>query len=213
MRYPELKVKSMSLFPIFLKLEGRRCLVVGAGNVGEPKIQSLLAAHAEVLVVAPEATATVQSWAESGAITWNRRGFDSSDLDGAVLVIAATASEVINDAVFLEAQRRSILCNSVDDPQHCDFFYPAVIRRGDFQVAISTAGHSPALAQRLRTELEEQFGPEYAGWVSELGRVRQDLFAADMNPEERKQRLHELASREAFETARLSERIYARTEA
>jgi len=203
----------MSLFPIFLKLDGRRCLVVGAGNVGEPKIQSLLAAHAEVVVVAPEATTTVQGWAESGSITWNRKRFESSDLDSAVLVIAATASEAINEAVFIEAQRRGILCNSVDDPQHCDFYYPAVVRRGDFQVAISTAGHSPALAQRLRSELEAQFGPEYAEWVNELGRVRQDLFAADMNPEERKQRLRELASREAFETARLSERIYARTEA
>jgi len=203
----------MSLFPIFLKLEGRQCLVVGAGKVGEPKIQSLLAARAQVVVVAPEATTTVQGWAESGSITWNRRGFESSDLDGVVLVIAATASEATNEAVFLEAKRRGILCNSVDDPEHCDFFYPAVVRRGDFQVAISTAGHSPALAQRLRSELEAQFGPEYAEWVNELGRVRQDLFAADMNPEERKQRLHELASREAFETARLSERIYARTEA
>ena len=203
----------MSLFPIFLKLEGRRCLVVGAGKVGEPKIQSLLASNAEVVVVAPEASTKVQGWAASGTITWNRRGFESSDLDGAVLVIAATASEEINEAVFLDAQRRSILCNSVDDPEHCDFYYPAVIRRGDFQVAISTAGHSPALAQRLRTELEEQFGPEYAGWVSELGRVRQELFAAEMNSEERKQRLRELASRKAFETAQLSERIYARTEA
>jgi precorrin-2 dehydrogenase/sirohydrochlorin ferrochelatase len=203
----------MSLFPIFLKLEGRRCLVVGAGKVGEPKIRSLLVAHAEVLVVAPEATETVQGWAESGAITWNRRGFESSDLGGAVLVIAATSSAVVNQMVFVEAQLRGILCNSVDDPEHCDFFYPAVVRRGDFQVAISTAGHSPALAQRLRSELEEQFGPEYAGWVSELGKVRQELFAIEMSSEKRKRILHELASREAFETARLSERIYARTEA
>lgn len=203
----------MSLFPIFLKLDGRRCLLVGAGKVGEPKIQSLLAARADVVVVAPEATPTVQAWAKAGSITWNRRVFESSDMDGAVLVITATASGATNEAVFLEARRRGILCNSVDDPEHCDFFYPAVVRRGDFQVAISTAGHSPALAQRLRSELEEQFGPEYAEWVSELGRMRQELFAADMNPEERKQRLHELASREAFETVQLSERIYARTEA
>jgi precorrin-2 dehydrogenase/sirohydrochlorin ferrochelatase len=112
----------MSLFPIFLKLEGRRCLVVGAGKVGEPKIRSLLVAHAEVLVVAPEATETVQGWAESGAITWNRRGFESSDLGGAVLVIAATSSAVVNQMVFVEAQLRGILCNSVDDPEHCDFF-------------------------------------------------------------------------------------------
>lgn len=203
----------MSLFPIFLKLDGRRCLIVGAGKVGEPKIESLLAAHAEVIVVAPEASPIVEAWAEAGVVTWHCRAFEHSDLDGAVLVIAATSSEAVNEAVFVEAQRRGILCNSVDDPQHCDFFYPAVVRRGDFQVAISTAGNSPALAQRLRTELEKQFGPEYAEWVSELGRVREQLFASDINPEERRQKLHELASREAFQAAQLSERIYERTEA
>ncbi len=203
----------MSLFPIFLKLDGRRCLVVGAGKVGEPKIESLLAAQAEVIVVAPEATATVEAWAEAGVVTWHRRAFDITDLDGAFLVIAATSSEAVNGAAFIETQKREILCNSVDDPQHCDFFYPAVVRRGDFQLAISTAGNSPALAQRLRTELEKQFGPEYAGWVSELGRVRGELFASNIDPEERRQKLHELASREAFQAAQLSERIYERTEA
>ncbi|HEV7220833.1 MAG TPA: bifunctional precorrin-2 dehydrogenase/sirohydrochlorin ferrochelatase [Terriglobales bacterium] len=203
----------MSLFPIFLKLDGRRCLVVGAGKVGEPKIESLLAAHAEVIVVAPQATATVEARAGTGGITWHRRAFDHSDLDGAVLVIAATSSVAVNETVFVEAQRRGILCNSVDDPEHCDFFYPAVVRRGDFQVAISTGGNSPALAQRLRTELEKQFGPEYAEWVSELGRAREQLFTSDINSEERRQKLHELASRETFQAAQLSERICERTEA
>ncbi|MFI5072881.1 MAG: bifunctional precorrin-2 dehydrogenase/sirohydrochlorin ferrochelatase, partial [Terriglobales bacterium] len=98
-------------------------------------------------------------------------------------------------------------------PEHCDFFYPAVVRRGDFQVAISTGGNSPALAQRLRTELEKQFGPEYAEWVSELGRAREQLFTSDINSEERRQKLHELASRETFQAAQLSERICERTEA
>ena len=203
----------MSLFPIFLKLEGRRCLVVGAGKVGEPKIESLLTAGADVVVIAPDATAAVGAWSNSGMITWHRRSFQLNDLNGATLAITATASQEVNESVFVEARRRGILCNSVDDPERCDFFYPAVVRRGDFQVAISTAGHSPALAQRLRSELEEQFGPEYSEWVSELGRVRQELFSVDMDPEERKRRLHELASREAFETAQMSERLYARTEA
>ena len=203
----------MSLFPIFLKLDGRRCLVVGAGKVGEPKIESLLNARADVFVISPDATPAVEAWADSGIITWHRRRFQLNDLNGATLVITATASQGVNESVFVEAQRRGILCNSVDDPQHCDFFYPAVVRRGDFQVAISTAGNSPALAQRLRSELEKQFGPEYAEWVSELGRVRQELFALDIDPEERRQKLHELASHEAFQAAQLSERIYERTEA
>jgi precorrin-2 dehydrogenase/sirohydrochlorin ferrochelatase len=203
----------MSLFPIFLKLEGRRCLVVGAGNVGEPKIESLLTAHAEVIVVATEATTQVERWDEEQLIIWHRRAFEPNDLDGAALVITATASQAVNQSVFTEAKQRGILCNSVDDPERCDFFYPAVVRRGDFQVAISTAGHSPALAQRLRRELGEQFGPEYSAWVAELGKARQELFAVEMDAEERKQRLHELASREAFQSAQLLERIYARTEA
>jgi uroporphyrin-III C-methyltransferase/precorrin-2 dehydrogenase/sirohydrochlorin ferrochelatase len=96
--------------------------------------------------------------------------------------------------VFAEARARGVLCNSVDDPDNCDFYYPAVVNRGDLQIAISTAGHSPALAQRLRQELERQFGPEYAEWLQRLGDERRALFAADMDPEARKQRLHELAA-------------------
>ena len=89
----------------------------------------------------------------------------------------------------------------VDDPEYCDFYYPAVVRRGDLQLAISTNGHSPALAQRIRRELEMQFGPEYGEWLEELGRIRQQLFASKIDPEERRRLLHELASREAFEKA------------
>ncbi len=190
----------MSLFPIFMKLAGRRCVVVGAGEIGAPKIQSLLTAEAEVTVIAPEARPVVEAWADSQTISWHRRNFEPADLDGATLVIAATSSPEVNESVFLEAQRRGILCNSVDDPEHCDFFYAAVVRRGDFQIAISTAGHSPALAQRLRSELEEQFGPEYAGWVDKLGKERQRLFSLDLDPDERRRKLHKLASSESFES-------------
>ncbi|MBS1849531.1 MAG: bifunctional precorrin-2 dehydrogenase/sirohydrochlorin ferrochelatase [Acidobacteria bacterium] len=199
----------MSLFPIFLKLQGRSCLVVGAGRIGEPKIQSLVAAGAKVRVVAPLATAQVADWAEAGALRWEQREFRSTDLEGVFLVIAATASPEVNAAVFQEAQARHILCNAVDDPEHCDFYYPAVVQRGDLQVAISTAGHSPALAQRLRRELEEQFGPEYEAWVEQLGTIRQQLFASNMDPEERRRLLHELASQEAFQRS-LENRVIAR---
>lgn len=183
-----------------MKLAGRRCVVVGAGKIGEPKIQSLLTAEAEVTVIAPDATPVVEAWAHSQTISWHRRAFEAADLDGATLVIAATPSPEVNESVFLEAQRRGILCNSVDDPEHCDFFYPAVVRRGDLQIAISTAGHSPALAQRLRSELEEQFGPEYAEWVDALGEERQRLFSLDIDPEERRRKLHKLAGSEPFKS-------------
>jgi precorrin-2 dehydrogenase/sirohydrochlorin ferrochelatase len=191
----------MTLFPMFVKLEGRSCLVVGAGTIGEPKIGSLLASGASVRVIAPRASAAVAEWARAGEITWEAREFNSSDLDGVFLVIAATSSRDVNETIFLEARQRNILCNVVDDPEHCDFYYPAVVRRGDLQLAISTNGNSPALAQRIRRDLEVQFGPEYGEWLAELGKIRHQLFASEMNPDDRRRRLHELASREAFEQA------------
>lgn len=186
---------------MFMKLEGRSCLVVGAGTVGEPKIGSLLAAGASVRVIALRVTPAVAEWARSGAIAWEERGFNASDLDGVFLVIAATNSRDVNATIFHEAQRLNILCNVVDDPEYCDFYYPAVVRRGELQLAISTNGHSPALAQRIRRELEEQFGPEYGDWLEELGRIRKQLFASNIDPEDRRHLLHELASREAFAKA------------
>jgi len=179
---------------MFLKLEGRPCLVVGAGTVAEGKIGSLLLAGATVRVVAPQANAAVLEWARTGVIRWEAREFSPLDLDNVFLVIAATSSNEVNESVFREAQRRDVLCNVADHPQHCDFYYPAVVRRGQLQIAISTAGESPALAQRLRRELEIQFGPEYESWVEQLGKARSELFARDINPEERRRRLHELAS-------------------
>ena len=195
----------MTLFPIFLKLEGHSCLVVGAGSIGEPKIESLLTSGASIRVIAPVATAAVAEWAQAGKIVWEAREFRTADLDGVFLVVAATSSREVNGAIFREAQQRNILCNVVDDPEYCDFYYPAVVRRGDLQLAISTNGHSPALAQRIRRELEIQFGPEYGEWLEELGKIRQQLFARGMNPDERRRLLHELASREAFEREQSNE--------
>ncbi len=186
---------------MFLKLEGRTCLVIGAGSVGEPKIRSLLQAKADVRVIAPETTAAVAAWANAGVLTWQSRNFVPQDLDGAFLVIAATNSPGVNDEIYREAQRRKLLCNAVDDPEHCDFYYPAVVRRGQLQFAISTGGRSPALAQRLRRELEAQFSAEYAGWVEELGNAREKLQASDLEPEAKKRKLHELASQEPFAAA------------
>jgi precorrin-2 dehydrogenase / sirohydrochlorin ferrochelatase len=189
----------MSLFPMFLKLEDRPCLVVGAGKIGEGKIRSLLVAHAKVRVIAPWATPTVSAWARAGVLDWEARPFQADDLNSIFLVVGATSSAEINDTVYREAQRRQILCNIVDDPERCDFYYPSVVRRGDLQVAISTAGHSPALAQRLRREFEAQLAPVYAGWLEELGKVRKNLFSHAMNPEDRRGLLHSVASRQAFE--------------
>ena len=183
---------------MFLKLEGRKCLVVGAGKIGESKIRSLLIAHAQVRVVAPVVTSAIAAWDRAGVITWEAREFRADDCDAVFLVVAATSSAEVNDSVYRQAQQRQILCNVVDDPQRCDFYYPAVVRRGTLQVAISTEGQSPALAQRLRREFERQLAPVYAGWLAWLGFARKQLFASAIEPEQRRQQLHKLASQESF---------------
>jgi precorrin-2 dehydrogenase/sirohydrochlorin ferrochelatase len=190
-----------SLFPMFVKLEGKRCLVVGAGKVGEPKIGSLIDTGACVHVIALEPTEGVLEWAKAGKITLELRAFAAEDLDGTFLAVVATASRALNGSVYREAQQRGVLCNVVDDPEFCDFYYPAVVRRGDLQIAISTSGQSPALAQKLRQQLERQFGPGYARWVAELGETRKLVLASDLDPQRKRDLLLSLASREALKAA------------
>ena len=191
-------MKAVKLFPMFVKLTGRPCLAVGAGTIGESKIASLVEAEAKVRVVAPEATPQVQAWAQASRVEWLARAWEPSDLEGIFLVVAATSSPELHERIFQEATRRGVLCNTVDVPSLCDFYYSAVVQRGALQIAISTAGQSPALAQRLRKEMEDRFGPEYEAWLKRLGEEREKLIAAKLDPEERKRLLHDLASAEAF---------------
>lgn len=186
------------LFPMFLKLAGRACLVVGAGQLGEQKIRGLIDAGAQVRVIAPTATPAIAEAANSGALTWLQRAYESSDLNGVFLVVAATSSTEVNHAIYEEAQQRGALCNVVDDPPHCDFFYPAVVRRGHFQIAISTNGLSPALAQRVRKQLEDEFPPIYSAWLEFLGRKRSALFRDVSDPELRRNLIHESVAPKAF---------------
>ncbi|MBZ5679827.1 MAG: bifunctional precorrin-2 dehydrogenase/sirohydrochlorin ferrochelatase [Acidobacteriia bacterium] len=190
-----------SLFPMFVKLAGRQCLVVGAGKVGEPKIGALIDTGARIRVVAIEASPAVREWAREGKIELERRPFLADDLNGVFLTVVATASSTLNESIYREAQQRGVLCNVVDVPEYCDFFYPSVVRRGDLQIAISTAGQSPSLAQKLRQQLEKQFGPGYAAWVAELGETRKLVLASDLDKERKLELLHSLASREAVEAA------------
>ncbi len=189
------------LFPMFVKLAGRQVLVVGAGAVAEAKIRSLLDTGAQIRVVALQTNQAVQEWADAGAIAFEERAFLPADLDGAFLAIAATSSRELNEVIFGEAQRRGILCNVVDVPELCDFFYPAVVRRGDLQIAISTAGQSPLLAQRIRKRLEQQFGPQYAKWVAELGKLRREVLSSDLPAERKRELLRSLTSQDEFNLA------------
>jgi len=189
----------MILFPAFLKLAGYRCLVVGAGAIAEEKIEGLLRAGADIRVVAPKSTPGIRGWARAGKIRWAARKFRSSDLRGAFLVVAATDSPALHAQIYKQACRLGVLCNVVDDPEHCDFYYGSVVRRGSLQIAISTGGHSPALAQRIRKRLERDFQEEYEYWLEELGALRKRLFAKPISPQRRKALLHRLASEFSFE--------------
>jgi precorrin-2 dehydrogenase / sirohydrochlorin ferrochelatase len=186
------------LFPLFLKLAGRKCLVVGAGKIGESKVASLLDTGAVLHAVAPRATSRIRTWARNGKIHWHKRKFRDSDLTGCFLVVAATPSRTLHERIFRLAKRRNILCNVVDVPELCDFYYPAIVQRGALQIAVSTGGESPALAQRLRKQLESQFGPEYEEWIKHLGEEREKIRAQTAAGPQAKKRLHKMASEASF---------------
>jgi siroheme synthase-like protein len=190
----------MTLFPAFLlKLERGPVLVVGGGAMATSKIPSLLNAGARITVIAPKLSCHLAELVRDRDISWLPKPFEPSDLNGIFLAIAATNIRELNASVFAEADKRNILCNAVDDVDHCHFYCGSIVQRGDLQIAISTNGKSPALAQRLARELQEQFGPEYATWLDWLGATREVLGAQSADPETTRRFLHQLASRPMFE--------------
>src|SRR6201992_562882 len=203
----------MDLFPIFLKIAARPCVVVGAGNLAESKIESLQAAHAKVTVIAPKANRRIVDLAEAGDVKWLQREYAAGDLTGNFLVVAATGVPSVNRGVFAEATEKNILCNAVDDPPFCDFYFPSVVRRGDLQIAISTAGASPALAQRLRKEINAQLPLDVGDWVTDLGDLRREVTQMEPLNEERKWLLHQLAQREVCGYDGCPSRLLARQHA
>ena len=198
---------------MFLKLTARPCVVVGAGNIAESKIESLRNAEAQVTVIAPEALPRVQAWAEAGEIVWHRREYRDGDLQGAFLAVAGTATAAVNRAVYTEANTRGVLCNAIDDPPFCDFYFPSIVKRGELQIAISTAGESPALAQRLRKEINAALPLDTGEWLMELGRLRREVTAVEPIGEVRKELLHGLAQREVCGYDGCPSRMHARQHA
>lgn len=203
----------MSLFPIFLKLTGRRSVVIGAGHLAESKIESLRAAGAAVTVIAPDASERIREQAAAGELQYHQRAYRNGDLQGAFLVVAATNDPAVNRAVFAEATATGVLCNAVDDPPFCDFYFPSVVRRGELQVAISTAGNSPALAQQLRKELNERLPLDLGEWLADLGQLRREVVAAEPLNESRRLLLHELAQRQVCGYDQCPSRLLAREHA
>jgi precorrin-2 dehydrogenase / sirohydrochlorin ferrochelatase len=206
---------TMDLFPIFLKLTGRRCLVLGAGNLAESKIESLRNAHAHVTVIAPQARERILDLAAAGEIDYLERPYQPGDVarGNHFLVVTATNDPAVNRAVYHEAVAANILCNAVDDPPFCDFYFPSVVRRGDLQIAISTAGASPALAQQLRKEINAQLPLDTGDWLTDLGNLRREVVAAEPLNEERKLLLHQLAQREVCGFDQCPSRVLAREHA
>ena len=201
----------MTLLPIFLKLDGRPGLLVGAGTVALDKIGSLLKTGIRLRVVAPRAHGEILRLAAEDKLEWIERSFEPTDLDGNFVVIAATDSPEVNAAVYQSAIERGILCNSVDDIPNCDFFFGSIVSRGDLQIAISTAGESPAFAQRLRREIDEQLPADLGPWLANLGDLRRKVLATHPRSEERKLLLHELAHRPICDSPACSTRQLAQS--
>lgn len=177
-------------FPIAFNLRNRKCLVVGGGRVAERKVRSLLQCGAEVWVVSPELTGGLEKLAEEGAINLVSRRYAAEDLDGCFLVISAADDRSINSRVADDCFARNILVNVVDDPARCSFTVPSVLRRGSLCITVSTEGKSPLLAKKIREELEDLFGPEYAEFLDLMGEVRSRVIR-DIPDAETRRRIFE----------------------
>ena len=189
----------MAKYPIFLELGGRRVVVVGGGAVALRKARTLLEAGARLVVVAEEPSDVLTALCTQHGAELIRSKYAKQYITGAVLVVAATNDAKVNEQVYRDCQALEILCNVVDDPEHCDFFVPAVVKRGGLQIAIGTEGNCPAYAGHLRQKLEAIFTEEHGRFLAELERVRRDIIDAVPAPIDRKSLLGELVDDESFE--------------
>jgi precorrin-2 dehydrogenase/sirohydrochlorin ferrochelatase len=175
----------MRYYPIYVDLQTQRCLVVGGGEVAERKVETLLRANGTVTVISPKLTPALRLWAEDGRIEALVRSYEPGDLNGFSLVFAATDDENLQRDISAEARARGILVNVVDRPALCSFIVPALVSQGDLTIAVSTSGASPALAKKIRQELEQRFGAEYALALTFLARVREFVAKEAWSNEER----------------------------
>lgn len=174
------------MYPVCLEITDKLCVVVGGGSVAERKVLGLLAAGAQVRVISPQRTKVIAELAGDGRIEWLGRGYEQGDLFGALLVFAATDSREVQEAVVREASRAGQLVNVIDEPASCSFQVPAVIRRGDLTLAVSTGGKSPAVAAMVRRTLAESFGEEYNLLLDLMSRLRDQVLSGDRDFAERK---------------------------
>jgi siroheme synthase-like protein len=190
-----------SLLPVFLKMKGRPCLIVGGGRVALEKIRVLLESQASIRVVAAEVLEDVRELAEQSRIILQLKKYDPADLDDVAVVIAATDNAQLNHRVYREAVARGRLVNVVDDPTYCDFYFGSIVRRGSLQVAISTAGESPAFAQQLKQEIDKALPADTGTWLARLGETRRHVNRVVKAGPRRIALLRELARRETCDPA------------
>ncbi len=189
----------MAYYPAFLDLRGRLVLVVGGGQVAARKVSSLLAAGARVRLVAPHLGDECAELARRPEVEHLPRGFQPRDLQGVWLAVSATDRPEVNRAVARAAEAEGVFVNVVDVPELCSFIVPAVVRRGELALAVSTGGAAPAVARRLRRRLEEEFGPAWEPYLRLLRALRRRLLAEVDDPAARRERFHALAESELRE--------------
>ncbi|MFN8473532.1 MAG: bifunctional precorrin-2 dehydrogenase/sirohydrochlorin ferrochelatase [Anaerolineae bacterium] len=200
----------MQYYPVYLNLVGRRAVVIGGGHIAEGKVENLLAAEACVFVVAPRLTKRLQRLRDEIRISHIAREYQVGDLEGAFIAISATDDRDTNARVWQEAMEHNVLMNVVDDTPHCNFIAPSILRRGDLTVAISTSGKAPAVAVRLREQLETMIGPEYAQFLTLAGAARAPLLARTPDFEERKALWYRLVDSDVFDLLRRGDEAGAR---
>jgi len=189
----------MRYYPVYLDIQNRKCLVVGGGSVGTRKVMTLMDCGASVTVVSLDFTTQLFQLADTRAIKLKKRPYRSSDLDGMFLVIGATNNEELNRQISEDAQRLNKLCNIADRPEACNFILPSFINRGDLIIAVSTSGKSPALAKKLRKDLENEFGQEYAEFLRLMEVIRQRLLSKNRDSKAHKYLFEQLISRGLIE--------------
>jgi len=196
----------MKYYPVHLDIKNRNCLVVGGGAVGTRKVNTLLTCGARVTVVSPAPSQQVKKLAAKRSITLRERVYRSADLKEMFLVIGATDDEKLNLQISKDAEQNSILCNIADRPEACNFILPSVVQRGELVITISTSGQSPALAKRLRRELEAQFGEEYADFLLLMGAIRKKLLSRTHEPEAHKALFNQLIDSNLIELLRVGKK-------
>lgn len=184
----------MRYYPIYLDIEGKKCVVIGGGKVAERKVISLLNAGAKVRVISPVVTAAIEQAAGERKITLSKRRYRKGDLREVLLAYAATDDVPANIRVFLEAKEKGVLLNVVDDPESSHFIVPSAVERGKLSIAISTGGASPAFAKKLRMEMEERYGEEYAIFLDIMAAIRQKLLTKGAENDKNRKVFNKLAS-------------------